>query len=189
MVDIKLLKCGYNTRQALVLLLNTDASLDIRDVEDVYYPYVRFRYEILAGKGKMVRKANKLSDCIIDRVSGSVYETRGEPEFQEVSIPEEEALNVETIMEECYNIGHDFTLKQFIGKSKLLISPEMSVIEEDHFYKKFYIVTCQDVDEREYYIMVDAVDGGISVLDHEKYVEENIGELTENQGILEEKQV
>ena len=38
---------------------------------------------------------------------------------------------------------------------------------EEEFYKRFYVVTCHDENDQEYHIMVDAVDGGISVLDNE----------------------
>lgn len=173
MIKSKLLKYGYPMKEALLLLLRTDPSLDLHEAEEVYYPYVRFRYNIKAGTGRIISKANKLSDCIIDRVSGSVYETNGEPEYEEAELYEDEALDIRTPMEECYKIGHDFTLKLFIGKSKLLMSPDMEIIEEDHFYKKFYVVKCLDIDQQEYFIMIDAVDGGISVLDHEKYYKEN----------------
>ena len=164
MIESKILKCGYTTREALVLLLHTDPSLDLQDVEEVYYPYVRFRYLISVGKGKRMEKLSKFCDCIIDRVQGSTYETKGEPEFEEVEINEEEALDIVTPMNECYDLGHSFALKQYIGKAKLMMTPQMQIIEEDEFYKKFYIVKCLNEEGFEYYIMVDAVDGGISCL-------------------------
>ncbi|MDO4546183.1 MAG: hypothetical protein Q4C25_08495 [Bacillota bacterium] len=169
MIKTKILKCGYTARGALVLLLHTDPNLDLQDVEEVYYPYVRFRYLVTVGKGKRVDKLNKISDCIIDRVSGSTYESKGEAEFEDAEIHEDEALDVQIPMNECYDIGHSFTLKQYIGKAKLLMTPQMQIIEEDEFYKKFYIVKCLDEEGQEYFILVDAVDGGISVLDHEKH--------------------
>ena len=89
---IRLLSPGYSARQALMLLLHTDPSLDLREVEDVYYPYVRFRYLIQVGKGKLMKKLNKYSDCIVDRVSGSVYEAKGEPEYVEQEIWKEDIL-------------------------------------------------------------------------------------------------
>jgi hypothetical protein len=162
---------GYSAKEALVVLLHTDPNLNIDDIQEVYYPYVRFRYLVTVGKGKRMGKLNKLSDCIVDRVSGSVYISEGEPVFEEVEIDEDDALEIVTPINECYDIGHDFTLKMFLSKAKLLMTPELQIIEEDYFHKKFYIVTCLDENEQPYYIMVDAVDGGISVLDHEKYVE------------------
>lgn len=166
MIKTKILKCGYTARDALLLLLRTDPNLDLQDVEEVYYPYVRFRYLVTVGKGKRINKLNKISDCIIDRVSGSTYESKGEAEFEDIEIYEEEALDIQIPMNECYDIGHSFTLKQYIGKAKLLRTPQMQIVEEDVFYKKFYVVKCLDDQELEYYILVDAVDGGISVLDH-----------------------
>lgn len=168
MINSKILKCGYTAREALLLLLKTDPNLDLQDIEEVYYPYVRFRYLITVGSGKRREKLNKLSDCVIDRVSGSVYEAREEPEFEEANIHEDEALEVVVPLHECYDIGHDFTLKQYIGKAKLMFTPTMQIIEEDQFYKRFYVVGCMDENGQMYYILVDGVDGGISVLDNEK---------------------
>lgn len=177
MIKSKILKCGYTAREALVLLLHTDPALDLQDIEEVYYPYVRFRYLINVGKGRRVEKLSKFCDCIIDRVSGSTYESKGEPEFEDIEINEDEALEVVTPMHTCYDLGHDFALKQYIGKAKLMMTPQMQIIDEDEFYKKFYVVKCLDEAGLEYYILVDAVDGGISVLDHEKhYISEEAAE-------------
>ena len=167
MQETKLLKCGYTARSALVLLLHTDPQLDLQDVEEVYYPYVRLKYLIQVGTGKRIKKLNKICDCIIDRVSGSAYEAKGEPEFEDVSISEEEALEPVVSMNECYDLGHTFALKQYIGKAKLMKTPQMQIIEENLFYKRFFVVTCLDEQQQEYYILVDGVDGGISVLDNE----------------------
>ena len=51
--------------------------------------------------------------------------------------------------------------------TSFILTPKMEIIEEDEFYKRFYIVTCLDDRDQEYHIMVDAVDGGLSVLDNE----------------------
>lgn len=164
---VKLLSPGYSAKEALLLLLHTDPSLDIQEIEEVYYPYVRFRYLITVGKGKLMQKLNKLSDCIVDRVSGSTYEAKGEPEYIEDEVWREDMLDVEVSLNECYDTAHDFTLKMYISKGKLMMTPRMEIIEEDEFYKRFYIVTCLDESGQEYHIMVDAVDGGLSVLDNE----------------------
>lgn len=67
------------------------------------------------------------------------------------------------------------------------MTPEMQIIEEDIFYKKFYVVKARDPEEYTYFILVDAVDGGISVLDHEKHIEElaKEGQLEEAERVLE----
>lgn len=166
-VKIRLLSPGYTARQALLLLLHTDPSLDLREVEEVYYPYVRFRYLIRVGKGKLMEKLNKLSDCIVDRVSGSTYVADGEPEYEEMEVYREDMMDIEVPMNECYDKAHDFTMKLYISKGKLMMTPQMQIIEEEEFYKRFYVVTCMDEREQAYHIMVDAVDGGISVLDNE----------------------
>ena len=44
MIEAKILKPGYTQKEALVLLFNTDSKLDLLDIDEVYYPYVRLRY-------------------------------------------------------------------------------------------------------------------------------------------------
>ncbi len=51
MINSKILKCGYTATEALLLLLKTDPQFDLQDIEEVYYPYVRFRY-LITGSGK-----------------------------------------------------------------------------------------------------------------------------------------
>ena len=184
-VNIRILSPGYSAKQALVLLLHTDPNLDLQEVEEVYYPYVRFRYLIRVGKGKIMEKLNKLSDCIVDRVSGSVYVADGEPEYEEVRVCREDMLDIAVPKNECYDAAHDFTMKMYISKGKLMLTPQMQIIEEDDFFKRFYIVTCLDEKGLEYHIMVDAVDGGISVLDNEYQLQLDLNEeklLTEGSG-------
>ncbi|MDD4200711.1 MAG: hypothetical protein PHS19_04905 [Eubacteriales bacterium] len=171
MIESKIIKCGYTAREALLLLLRTDKNINLQNIEEVYYPYIRLRYLVTVGSGKRMEKLNKFSDCIIDRVSSSVYEAKGEPEFEEVKIRKEDALDIMIPLHKCYDIGHDFTLKQYIGKAKLMFTPQMQIIEEDLFYKKFYVVGCMDENGQMYYILVDGVDGGLSILDNEMHQE------------------
>lgn len=167
-VRINILEPGYTAREALLLLLHTDPKLDLQEIEEVYYPYVRFRYLIRIGKGDRMKKLSKLSDCIVDRVSGSAYEGKGEPAYEEQEVCTEDMLDIEVPIEACRDKAHDFTMKMYISRGKLMMTPNMEIIEEDEFYKRFYIVTCLDNNGMEYRIMVDAVDGGISVLDEER---------------------
>lgn len=166
-VKIRILSPGYNARQALLLLLHTDSSLNLQEIEEVYYPYIRFRYLIRVGKGKIMEKLNKLSDCTVDRVSGSVYVADGNPEYEDIEVYREDMMDVTVPIHECYDAAHDFTMKMYISKGKLMATPELQIIEEEEFFKRFYVVTCLDENGMEYHIMVDAVDGGISVLDNE----------------------
>ena len=43
MIKTKILKPGYTQKEALVLLLHTDPNLNLEDIEEVYYPYIRLR--------------------------------------------------------------------------------------------------------------------------------------------------
>ena len=71
MINTKMIRPGYDRKGALVLLLHTDPSLDLQDIDEVYYPYMRLRHRIQVGKKRFAKQLNKFSDCIVDRVSGS----------------------------------------------------------------------------------------------------------------------
>lgn len=178
MFETRILEPKYTPREALILLLHTDPNLEIEDIEDVYYPYVRMRFELTVGGGKFVKKLVKYVDCIIDRVLGTAYDTvydkdsDGKPIYRDVEIDEDDCLDPVLTEDDYHKKGHDFALKQYIGRAKLMFTPVFNIIEEEKFYKHFYIVTCRDEKGRIYFIMVDAVDGGISILDHEAHIDE-----------------
>lgn len=165
MIKSKMILNGYGIEEVKNILHNTDSKMNIIGVDEVFYPYVWIRYSIIVGKGRL-SKLNKYCDCIIDGVLGSTYEGKGTPTMVDVSLKEKDALELQVPMEKCREMGHNFVMKQFLGKAKLMMTPIIEVIKEDNFYKKFYIVHSIDEQERDYYLMVDAVDGGLSILDY-----------------------
>ena len=170
-VTVKLLSPRYDARESLMLLLHTDPSLDIQEIEEVYYPYVRFRYLVRVGKGKRMEKLNKIIDCSIDRVSGTAYVAEGKPEYEEVEIYREDMLDIQVPLNECYNKAHDFAMKLYISKGKLMMTPEFQIIEEEEFFKRFYVVNCRDSQYLSYDILVDPMDGGMTILDSELHLD------------------
>ena len=187
MIKTRILEPKYTPRDAIVLLLHTDPKIQIEDIEDVFYPYVRMRWQLTVGKGKFIKQLIKYVDCIIDLVEGTAYDTvydkdaGGRPVFRDVEFDEEDAMAPNLTDEDYHQKGHDYALKQYIGRAKLTFVPKMEIIEEEKFYKHFYIVTCRDRKGRIYFVMVDAVDGGISILDHEAHIDElaKLGEAEE----------
>ncbi|MBR0599355.1 hypothetical protein [Sinanaerobacter chloroacetimidivorans] len=167
MIKSKMILNSYGIEDAKNILLHTDPKINIIGADRVFYPYVWIQYSLFVGKGRL-SKLNKTYDCIIDGVSGSTYEGKGTPTMAAIEIEEKDALESQITMEKCREIGHDFVMKQFLGKAKLLMAPAIEVVKEVFFHKKFYIVHCLDDQERDYFIMVDAIDGGLSVLDCKK---------------------
>ncbi len=173
-MEITILEYGYDEREALSMLFQTDSTLNITDISTVYYPYIRYRHELSIGKKHRLVKTKKLSDCVIDRVYGSIYIADGMSSYTTVDADPDEILDIVTPLEECDHAAHIFTLKQFIEKAKLLVTPKIRVLSRDEFYKKYYVVECLDDDGLEYYVLVDAVDGSIAVLDHEKHLDQYV---------------
>lgn len=161
---IQTIKDCYTAEEAEGILLNTDRRVNIIDTVAVYYPYFRLRYRLIVG-GKSWSKLNKLSDCIIDLVDGRPAEVRGEPVYEEIEVDEKDVLDIKISKEECYKKSHDFVLKLYLNKAKLMHVPGMEIISEEHFYKKFYIIHCKDKEDLDYFIMVDSIEGEISIID------------------------
>ena len=156
---------GFGLEGAKNVLLSTDPKINIIGVDQIFYPYVWVRYSVFVGKGRL-SKLNKMYDCIIDGVSGSTYQGKGSPTMVDAEIEEKDTLGMQITTEKVYKTGHDFVMKLFLGKAKLLMTPVIEAIKEEMFYKKFYIMHCLDDQEQDYFIMVDSVDGGLSVLDY-----------------------
>lgn len=192
-VKIKVLSARYDAKGALMLLLHTDPSLDIQEIEEFYYPYVRFRYLIRVGKKtKRMDKLNKILDCSVDRVSGTPYEAYGIPEYEEEEVYREDMLDIQVPLVDCYGIAHDFAMKLYISKGKLMMTPEFQIIEEEEFFKRFFVVSCLDPTGLPYDIMVDAVDGGMTILDSELHldlIEKSKNLLGGESNILEDGEV
>lgn len=171
-MDIQILKYAYDERAALETLLQTDSTLDITDISTVYYPYLRYRFLITVGRRNKMIKTKKLQDCIVDRVYGTIYIADGKSDYMTVEAEEDEILDVVQEMDYCDRHAHDFTLSQFIEKAKLLLTPKLTIMEREEFYKKYYVVEVVNLDGLEYYVLVDAIDCSLAVLDHEKYLDQ-----------------
>ncbi|MDF2655183.1 MAG: hypothetical protein K0R19_1657 [Bacillota bacterium] len=164
MMKRKIVRSGYDIESAKNMLWQLDRNINIIEVDEVFYPYVMLWYSIHVGKGRF-SKLNKFLNCIVDGVSGSAYEGKGTPAMIDIEMEEKNSLALQVTLDRCHEIGHDFVMKQFLGKAKLLITPAIKVMTEEIFYKRFYIMRCLDEEARNYFIMVDAIDGGLSVLD------------------------
>ncbi|MCL2880553.1 MAG: hypothetical protein FWF29_09930 [Treponema sp.] len=148
------------------LLHHTDPSVNIVKVEEVYYPYKRISYELEVGK-QVNKKFMKKADCIIDLVQGSVAEGEGTPEYEELSVNPEQMLEVCVQNEDAVRKGHDFVLKLFLNKAKVLRVPRITVTSEELFYKNFFIVHCKDREALDYFLLMDSMDGGLSILNYQ----------------------
>lgn len=165
MIKSQMILNRYDVDRAKQMLFSTDSKINIIGVDEVFYPYVSMHYSVFVGKGRL-SKLNKFYHCIIDGVLGSAYEVKGALSMVDVEIEEKKSLELQVTAEQRNETAHNFVMKLFLGKAKLLMVPNIELVKEEAFYKKFYIMHCLDNEDRDYYIMVDAVDGGLSVLDH-----------------------
>jgi len=162
-----ILKTGYTPEDAVHAIVNTDGRVRVADVKEIYYPYRLIKYDLSVGKEGAFSKLTKKANCIVDLVVGRPAEGRGNPKYEEIKVDEELILEEKIDDEKARNMGYDFVLKLFLNKARLLHTPRIQVTEEKHFHKKFYIVRCLDKDDLDYFIMVDAIDGGLVILDDE----------------------
>ncbi len=186
MVNIRTFKNCHSPTQAENILRGYDPKINIIRVDCLYYPYLRILYS-LRLKGRL-SVLDKEVNCIFDLLEGKPAVGKDVPEFVDIDV--DETLIMEPILkgEALYKKGHDFVFKLFLNKSKILNTPTIAVEEEEPFYKKFYLVQCEDPEGTPYYVLVDSMDGSISILD--AGVPEVAGELEgpEGQAMLTENE-
>ncbi|MEG1584987.1 MAG: hypothetical protein RR131_04735 [Anaerovorax sp.] len=172
MIKIKTFSNPYTFQDAETILLDCDAKVKIIKMESVYYPYKNMRYSLtLPGK---LAKLDKEINCIVDLVYGRPAVGQGMPGFVEKEIEESAAMDGTLSQEELYRISYDFVFKLFLNRAKILKAPKITVLEEYLFYKMFYIVQCRDEEEQDYFVLVDSIEGIITILDWKAKQDESI---------------
>lgn len=127
---------GYSREEAWRMVKNIDSAVKVEKVDEVYYPYKRISYDINVGKGR-ADKFNKKTDCIIDLVRGSVATGEGVPAYKTITVKDQAAIGIQIENSEAHRLGHDFVLKLFLNKAKMLRTPQIVISGEDLFYKNY----------------------------------------------------
>lgn len=162
---LEILRAEYTPEDAMRAIVNTDGTVRIADIRSVYYPYKLIKYDLDVGKKGKLSQLKKKAYCIVDLAVGRPAEGRGDPQYDREDVDEELIIG-ETIDDDKANhLAYDFVLKLYLNKAKLMHTPKIHTTEEKYFHKKFYIVRCLDKEDLDYFIMVDAIDGGLVILD------------------------
>ncbi|WP_027398802.1 hypothetical protein [Anaerovorax odorimutans] len=161
---IKTISRTFSEEQIVGMLNTRDENIRIEKVDKLYYPYAMMIYSVKLKKG-MMSKFNRQMMCNIDLVCARPAIGKGKPTFKEIEIDEVMAVPPQVDKDDLDGIGHDYVVRIFIGKMKILQTPIVSVDSIDYFHKLFYIVHCKDDEDKDYFIMADSMDGNISILE------------------------
>ena len=145
------------------ILENRDESIRIETIEPLYYPYVMLIYSFLL-KGKL-SKLNRQMMCNVDLVCGRQAIGKGIPEFVTMEVEDRLVLPASVSEEESLRGSRDYVFRLFLGKMKILQTPEIQLSAKDYFHKLFYLVGCVDPEDAPYYVLVDSMDGNLVLLD------------------------
>jgi len=163
MLKITTLADTLKEEQVVEMLQNTDKSIKIQKVDRLYYPYRKMIYSVKLKES--LAKLDRLMMCNIDMVYGRPALGQGKPNLTEIEIDDVMAIEPLIKEEDLDRIGHDFVMKMFISKLKILSAPTIKLENEEPFHKLYYIVHCKDSKDQDYFIMADSMDGSISILD------------------------
>ncbi len=161
---IKTMEDTFSADQVLDILRDRDKDLNIIKIDRLYYPFAKIIYNIKL-KG-LLEKYDRQMMCNVDMVEGRPAIGQGKPKFMELEIDEVTSIPPQVELEKLTQIGHDYVLKIFVGKMKILHTPNISVDEIEYFHKLFYLVQCRDENEVDYFILADSMDGNITILDY-----------------------
>lgn len=162
---IKTIVDTLSETQIIETLQGRDNSINIVKVDCIYYPFAKLIYAVTMKKGLMQKFDRKMM-CNIDLVHGRPAIGQGKPIFAELEI--EDIMAIPSQIEETVldGIGHDYVMKIFIGKMKILHTPQIAVDNIEFFHKLFYLVQCKDKEEEDYFLLVDSMDGSLAILDY-----------------------
>lgn len=161
---VKMIEETYTSDQIVRMLKDKDRSINIVKIDEVYYPYTKQIYSIKFNG--IMGKFDKQIMCNIDSVYGNPAIGQGRPKFVVREIDNMIAIAPQVSENEKEKIGHDYVMKVYLGKMKLLHTPNISIENTEDFHKLFYLTQCKDVDDIDYFILVDSIDGNFSVLNY-----------------------
>lgn len=162
---IKTMADTLSEEQISETLRGRDNKINVVKIDKVYYPFAMIIYSItMKGKG-MVKKFDRKMMCNIDLVHSRPAIGQGKPIFIQLEIDDIMAIPSQTEKEDLDRIGHDYVIKMFVGKMKILHTPQIDMNEIEYFHKLFYLVQCRDEKEADYFILVDSMDSNIVILD------------------------
>ncbi len=145
------------------VLENRDDTIRIRSVETLYYPYVMLIYSFRL-KGRL-SKLDRQMMCNVDLVEGRQAIGQGVPEFISLEVEDEQVLPSSVSEEEFLRTSRDYVFRIFLGKMKILQTPDIQLSEKVFFHKLFYLVHCLDPRDTPYYILADSMDASFTLLD------------------------
>lgn len=156
------LKEEISSDKAMNLIKKKEASIEIKSIEKIYYPY--FRLSASVQTKVISRKVDGNISCIVDMVSGSEAITENTCEKEKIDVKDDFVLDVLLNHEDAKRKALTYIRHIVIQKIKLLKLPKITPCIEEIFYKPYWILGCSNNTSR-FHLLMDSISGQYHLLE------------------------
>lgn len=152
----------FSEEDVIGIIKNKDKNIDIRQVEKLYYPYMWLVFRAKTGKNK--KNPGKMTYCMVDMVRGREAIGTGDMELEDIEVDAEIVMPAKFTEDEIVEKSKDFMLQAMLKQLKMLVIPELDLVDKELVHKLFYVVHCKDKDGKDFFIMVDSLEANLTIL-------------------------
>lgn len=161
-MEITSLKGEISSNKAKNLIKKKEPSIEIRNIQKIYYPYFRLSASI---KTKVLsRNVDGAISCIVDMVNGSEAITQNTCEKERIVVEDYEVLNMVMNYDNAKNKALTYIRHIVIQKIKLLKIPKITPCIEEILYKPYWIIKCSNNDSI-FHLLMDSISGQYHLLE------------------------
>ncbi|QEK12932.1 hypothetical protein FQB35_11685 [Crassaminicella thermophila] len=157
------LKNEISSDTAISILKQKDSTVNVNLIEPIYYPYYRL---IASVKTKIfARSFDGTLSCLIDLVNGVEAITGEECQTEQIFVDGSSILPISIENEKARKKALGCIRHTIIQKMKVLSIPKIIPVDEDFFYRPFWIIHCLSNKDNHFYVMMDGISGQYQLLD------------------------
>ena len=140
--------------------ISKDADLEVKIIQNVYYPYLQFVYELI------VKGTGGKALCFVDMVGGVEAISTALPKMESVRVPKIQIMPCKVDPEVAQRKAETYITYVFTHRRKVLIAPELLIRSKKLVYRPFFILKCNASEKKKskFYLMFDAVSGQYQTL-------------------------
>lgn len=158
---VKTMTNPFSKEDVIGIIKNKDSGIDIKQVEKLYYPYMWLAFK---AKSKNDRKEGKMTFCMVDMVKGREAIGTGEMTLEEIEVDSQIVMPPNFTEEEIIKKSKDFMLQAMLKQLKMLVIPELEMVDKEQVHKLFYVVHCKDKKGLDYFILADSLEPNLTIL-------------------------
>lgn len=161
-MEIKIMRNGYKMKDAYERLMKRSKHFSIENMDLLFYPYLLISYQI--DYGEKLARLNEKVLIMADMFRGGYSFARSSGDFVVMNVEEETVMPHKQDRRKLIREGPRTVYGEIMRKKKVIKTPDIEYIDDEHVYKPFYIVECKNEDGETFHILFDAVTGDFSLL-------------------------